>query len=206
MLSYGENAEFLVTFYLDEDNVVYAPSEVEAEDLELSESKKTKGEGTIDDVDTTFKNLTDWQAQADKMKLKVIQGTSPKTGEFGKYYKAKDKSGNTRGEFFLLEQDEAPAKAVDDDGEELDEVRKRIAVNSKGRKRVKMQCPKGFKYDAQTHACVKIGGAELATHRKAMIRALNTRKAGGEALKKRAAIKTKKALKFRAAFGLGRKK
>lgn len=85
---------------------------------------------------------------------------------------------------------------------ELVEVRKRLQVNSKGRKRIKMQCGKGFKYDAGAKTCVKIAGDELAVRRKANIKALVSRKAGGAALKNRAQIKTKKAMKFRSAMGL----
>lgn len=84
----------------------------------------------------------------------------------------------------------------------LNEVKKRMQVNFKGRKRIKMQCSKGFKYDAGAKTCVKIAGNELAVRRKANIKALVSRKAGGAALKNRAQIKTKKAMKFRAAMGL----
>lgn len=106
-------------------------------------------------------------------------------------------------EAVLAESRVAPY-VVDDYGmmETLSEVRKRIQVNSKGRKRIKMQCAKGFKYDPAAKTCMKIAGGELAVRRKANIKALVSRKAGGAALKNRAQIKTKKAMKFRAAMGL----
>jgi len=84
----------------------------------------------------------------------------------------------------------------------LEEVKRKVKMNFKGKKRIKMQCNPGFRYDPSTKACVKIGGAEIAKKRKANIRALVTRKAGGAALKKRAKLRTKKAMKFRAAMGL----
>ena len=91
---------------------------------------------------------------------------------------------------------------VDAYGVHLDEVAKKIAVTSKGVKRIKMQCPKGFKFNAEAKACVKIAGDELAVRRKASVKALVSRKAGGNALKARAAVKTKKAMNFRKAMGL----
>ena len=84
----------------------------------------------------------------------------------------------------------------------LDEVKKKMKVNFRGQKRIKMQCAPGFKYNATTKSCEKIGGEALAKHRKASIRALVTRKAGGASLKKRAALRTKKAMNFRKAMGL----
>lgn len=84
----------------------------------------------------------------------------------------------------------------------LEEVKKRMQVNFTGKKRIKMQCAKGFKYDATAKSCVKIGGDELASKRKATIKALISRKAGGAALKNRANIRSKKAMKFRKAMGL----
>ena len=84
----------------------------------------------------------------------------------------------------------------------LEEVKKRMQLNFTGKKRIKMQCAKGFKYDAGAKSCVKIGGDELAAKRKATIKALISRKAGGAALKNRANIRTKKAMKFRKAMGL----
>ena len=205
LMAYPEDESFMIVFYLVEDQALYSGTEVDVESVkdELNEGKAVKGDGNIDGVDTPFKNFKDWEAQAKKMKLKVSASTSP-DGDIGVYWRAYDREGNNRGEF-LAEGATPPATPTDDDGQELDEIAKRIAVNHKGIKRIKMQCPKGFRYDAASHSCVKIGGAELANHRKAMVKALTTRKAGGEALKKRAAVRTKKAMKFRAAYGLGKK-
>ena len=48
----------------------------------------------------TFKSndLKSWEAQAENMKL-VVRKATDSEGESGKYYTAKDKQGNTRGEF-----------------------------------------------------------------------------------------------------------
>lgn len=101
-------------------------------------------------------------------------------------------------------EESARPRPVDEHGTvmSLDEVKKRMQVNFSGKKRIKMQCAKGFKYDATAKTCVKIAGEELASRRKANIKALVSRKAGGAALKNRAAIRTKKAMKFRNAMGL----
>ncbi len=171
LLAYPEDATFMIVFYLDEKEAKYDGTEVDVESVkdELTESKAVKGDGNIDGVDTPFKDLKSWTAQAEKQKLKIKEATSP-SGDVGVYWKACDAEGNTKGEFLAEECDGAPAAiAVDDDGDELDEVAKKIAVTHQGIKKIKMQCPKGFKYDAAAHACVKIGGDELAKHRKAMV-------------------------------------
>lgn len=96
----------------------------------------------------------------------------------------------------------AEGTMVDELGVVLDEVAKKITVNSHGTKRIKMQCAKGFKWSAADKACVKIAGAELATRRKASIHAVASRKAGGQSLKNRVAVKTKKAMHFRKSMGI----
>lgn len=89
------------------------------------------------------------------------------------------------------------------DDYELDEAVKRIfKVDARGEKRVKMQCSKGFKWNSQRHACEKITGAELAIKRKAIKKAVRTKKSMGQAFKVRVARKTKKAKKFRKGYGL----
>jgi GP68-prohead core protein len=85
-----------------------------------------------------------------------------------------------------------------DDG--LDEVRRRIKVNSKGKRRIKMQCKPGFKWDGK--ACIKISGAELATKRMAKRKMVITKRAQGNALKIKTLRKTRKARRFRKAMGL----
>jgi len=90
-----------------------------------------------------------------------------------------------------------------DETEELDEVKRRIKVNSQGKRRVKMQCRPGFKWDGS--ACVKITGAELAVNRKAKRQMVISKRSQGNALKIRVLRKTRKANRFRKAMGLGGK-
>ena len=97
---------------------------------------------------------------------------------------------------------EIEPKATDEEGVELDEIAKKITMNYRGVKKIKMKCPKGFKYSPAEHSCVKIAGDELAKKRKASIKATMSRKAGGKALAARAAVRTKKAMNFRKAAGL----
>lgn len=82
----------------------------------------------------------------------------------------------------------------------LDEVKRQIKVNSKGVKRIKMKCGKGFKWDGS--ACVKITGAELAVSRIAKRKALITKRSQGNALKIRTLRKTRRARRFRKSMGL----
>lgn len=95
----------------------------------------------------------------------------------------------------------------DEDDEEFDEessmlmeVRRRIKIDFKGKKRIKMQCKPGYKWTG--NACMKITGSELATKRKAKRRELITKKSKGSSFKIRMLRKTKKANKFRKAMGL----
>ena len=87
-----------------------------------------------------------------------------------------------------------------EDDVSLNEVKRRIKVNSQGKKRIKMQCAKGFKWNG--NACVKISGAELATSRIAKRKAVINKRSQGQALKIRTLRKTRKANRFRKAFGL----
>lgn len=84
----------------------------------------------------------------------------------------------------------------------LQEVRRRIKINFRGKKRIKMQCRPGFKWDAAAKTCRKISGAQVATMRKAMRRAVLTKKSMGQSFKARVLRKTRKAKRFRKAFGL----
>ncbi|QFR57755.1 hypothetical protein CPT_Moby_007 [Stenotrophomonas phage Moby] len=82
------------------------------------------------------------------------------------------------------------------------EVRRRIKVNFRGKRKIKMQCRPGFKWDATKRTCIKITGAEKAVQRKANRQAQRTKKAKGGAFKVRVQRKTKKAMRFRKAQGL----
>jgi hypothetical protein len=104
------------------------------------------------------------------------------------------------------EDDEDPDGIEGDDNgasaQQLTEVKRRIKVNSRGMKRIKMQCKPGYKWDAGARACVKITGDQLAKNRKSHRRAILTKKAMGSAFKARVIRKTKKAMRFRKALGV----
>ncbi|ASD50375.1 hypothetical protein FDI24_gp096 [Acidovorax phage ACP17] len=100
------------------------------------------------------------------------------------------------------DEDHEAAQVEPDQSIELNEVARRIKVNSRGTKRIKMQCQPGYKWDANNRACVKITGNELATKRKANRRAVLTKKSMGSTFKKRVVRKTKKAMRYRKALGL----
>lgn len=87
-------------------------------------------------------------------------------------------------------------------GVELNEVKRQIKVNSRGVKRIKMKCMRGYKWNPERKACEKITGQQLATNRKANRRAVLTKKSMGSTFKKRVIRKTKKAMRFRKSLGL----
>lgn len=86
--------------------------------------------------------------------------------------------------------------------EYISEVRRRIKINFRGRKKIKMQCRKGFKWVAAKKSCVKITGSEVALKRKAMRRMVRTKKAKGASFKARVNRKTRKAKRFRKSMGV----
>lgn len=89
-----------------------------------------------------------------------------------------------------------------DDVYELDEMKRVQKVNSMGKKRVKIQCQKGFKLDSGRGVCVKMAGNELLSKRKAIKKAVRTKRQGGAAYKLRVTRKMKKAKSFRKGYGL----
>ena len=86
--------------------------------------------------------------------------------------------------------------------ETLTEIRKKIKVNSKGTKRIKMQCQKGFKYNSNRRICVKITGSDMMNMKRSHIKASRTKKAAGQGFEMRKQRKTKKALRFRKSMGI----
>lgn len=100
------------------------------------------------------------------------------------------------------DDDEDDDDTVKESVEMLDEVKRKIKINSKGKKRIKMKCQKGFKWNPQTRACEKIGGSELAQMRKRIRRSIITKKSMGASFRTRVNRKTKKAMRFRKAMGL----
>jgi len=89
---------------------------------------------------------------------------------------------------------------INEEDEELSEkIRRVIKINSKGEKRIKKKCGKGFKL--VDNKCVKISGSEKATLRKSQKKRKKTLKSKGSILKKRTRL-FKKAIKKRLARGL----
>jgi len=86
------------------------------------------------------------------------------------------------------------------DDDDLTEVKRRIKINSKGKRRVKMQCKKGFKYDGKK--CVKISGKELVNKRRAVRKSVRTKKSKGSGYQKRIARLRNRATKKRKGMGL----
>lgn len=101
--------------------------------------------------------------------------------------------------FDAYDQDE-DEEDFEEDGNMLMEVRRRIKIDSKGKKRIKMQCKPGYKWTGS--ACMKITGSELATKRKAKRKELINKKSQGSSFKIRMLRKSKKANRFRKAMGL----
>jgi len=84
----------------------------------------------------------------------------------------------------------------------LHEIRRKVKINFKGKKRIKMQCAKGFKYDPARRVCVKISGSEIMTMKRSHVKASRTKKAAGSGFKLRTVRKMKKANRFRKMMGI----
>lgn len=83
----------------------------------------------------------------------------------------------------------------------LHEVRRVVKVNFRGKRRIKMQCHRGYKYDETRKVCVKISGKELALSRIAHRQMARTKKAKGEGYKRKIVRKTNRAKRFRKLIG-----
>lgn len=86
------------------------------------------------------------------------------------------------------------------EGEDLSEAKRRVKINSKGKRRIKMQCKKGFKYDGRK--CVKIAGKELVNKRRAIRKAVRTKRKKGSGYQKRVARLRNRAIKKRKGMGV----
>lgn len=81
----------------------------------------------------------------------------------------------------------------------LSEVYK-IKVNSKGKKRRKLKCQKGYHPNPQGTACVPMNASTKLHLKQGARKTKITKKAGGVGLKRRTAFKTKRALRYRKAL------
>ena len=214
ILDLPEETVFGFAIYLDGDEVTYEGAEMDDEELDEAVSVDVQGVPAIEAKKAEFKKWVAFLKSENPAAYKIFISDSDDVAKaYVQSSKDKDVGSSAISAYTYdtgLYEGADPAFSriapdfVSEFGEtiSLDEVKKRIQVSFTGKKRVKMQCAKGFKYDATAKTCVKIGGDELATRRKASIKALVSRKAGGAALKNRAAIRTKKAMKFRSALGL----
>lgn len=82
------------------------------------------------------------------------------------------------------------------------EERFRIKVNAKGKRSRKLICKKGYKVGNGGRSCVRITAKEKITRRKAMRKALRTKKSKGAGLLRKTLIKRKRALRKRNSMGL----
>lgn len=85
---------------------------------------------------------------------------------------------------------------------ELNEVERVTKVNFKGRRRFKMQCKPGFKYDPTRKACVLISGSEKSKSRLSHRQMARTKRALGTGYKRKIFIKVRRAKKFRKLMGI----
>lgn len=91
---------------------------------------------------------------------------------------------------------------INEENGELNEVIRKVKINFRGKKRIKMKCRRGFKWDAAKKTCIKITGSQLAKMRKSLRRAVLTKRSKGTAFKARVLRKTRKAKRFRRMMGL----
>ena len=86
--------------------------------------------------------------------------------------------------------------------EQLEEARRVVRVNSKGVKTRKTKCRKGFKVSPNGKTCVPVTGGEKASKRKAIKKAVRTKRAAGSGAKNRANRKRLKAMRKRKSMGI----
>jgi hypothetical protein len=84
----------------------------------------------------------------------------------------------------------------------LSELTRRVKVDFHGKRKVKMQCAPGFKYDPVRMTCTKITGAELAMSRLAHKQMVRTKNSKGQSYKRRIIFRDKRALRFRKMMGI----
>ena len=84
--------------------------------------------------------------------------------------------------------------------DQLDEIKRIVKVNSRGKRRIKMKCKKGYKFDGRK--CIKISGKELVNKRRAIRKSVRTKRSKGSGYTKRIVRLRKKAIKKRHSMGL----
>lgn len=84
--------------------------------------------------------------------------------------------------------------------DQLDEIKRIVKVNNRGKRRIKMKCKKGYKFDGRK--CVKISGKELVNKRRAIRKSVRTKRSKGSGYKKRIVRLSKRAIRKRRSMGL----
>lgn len=85
---------------------------------------------------------------------------------------------------------------------QIEEARRVIRVNSKGKKTRRLKCRKGFKLNDKGTSCIPQSGSEKSTKRQSIKKAIRTKRSQGSGAKRRANIKRQKALRKRKAMGV----
>ena len=183
---------------------------------EMNEGKSDRLKGFIgkvfDDLDSKFEkwsksDVKSYNAALDYLGKQTGKGTGPNSpasmivADYSEY-----RNGITSKEKAIDAVVAAFAKklslkeSVDEFGEFLLEVKRIIKINAKGKRRIKMKCKKGYKWTGGK--CVKISGSELTSKRRAIKKAVRTKKSKGAGFKRRVLRLRKKALRKRKAMGL----
>jgi hypothetical protein len=164
---------------------------VDSYGMEVIHNKPLKGYFDKDDVD--IDSITDDR----NFQFLFTIYLDPELVQYAPYSGEEDEE-----EYDEDEYDEDDQEEMGESVENIDEVERKIKVTSRGQKWIKMQCPRGFKWNPETKACEKISGAELANMRKAIRKALITKKSLGNVYRMRIIRKMKKALRYRKQMGL----
>jgi len=224
------HVDFIVTFYLFPDIVEFEPSdEYEYDDMEdeftveemvkikefYQGSRKALIESVVDSANTALTNKKIRSiAHRDGI---VSEFTSSKLNEM-KGFSSELQTLIESSELILaaeyIIENYKPSvyagadRSVDrfsalyEEDETLMEVVRKIKVNARGTRRIKMQCNKGFKWNSTSRSCEKITGAELMTMRKSIRKALITKRSMGSSYKVRVVRKAAKADRYRKSMGL----
>lgn len=85
--------------------------------------------------------------------------------------------------------------------DQIEEARRVTRVTSKGKKTKRIKCRQGFKLNSAGTSCVPVTGSEKATKRKAVKKAVRTKRANPSG-QRQAKRKRLKAMKKRKSYGL----
>lgn len=208
--------EFLVTVYIKPEFVVFDDDydndgDEDTEDFEAAVDAEMTPEGFMETGDLITEDIEIDEATfvvrhdgvpADHEHAALFHG---KTGVINHVTKYADSATKTAAMLkknnFLNVRVEKDGKVMTE-GLQIDEVMRKIRINARGTRSIKMKCMPGFKWDRTISACVKISGSQLAVMRKATRHAIITKKSMGGAFKIRVKRRILKAFKFRKMAGL----